>query len=127
MTAFVYDSQRYIDNQIQVLGVSVEPADEGRKLRDRISRDCQEDRPYVSVDPFPVRLLSDPQGNLIRTVGAGRERHWSGFVSHPVTFVIDPRARIRRIYAAEDPSERPSPLAVIKAAVEVATNPDSAH
>jgi peroxiredoxin len=123
VTAFVYESQRYVTEKIQVLGVSVEPPDAGRKLRERTSRDCQEDRPHVLLDPYPVRLLSDPQGNLIRAVGAGREGHWSGFISHPTTLVIDPQARIRWTYATEDPSDRPSPLAVIKAAVDIAKNP----
>lgn len=37
MTAFVYESERYVREKVQILGVSVEPAEEGRRLRERIT------------------------------------------------------------------------------------------
>jgi hypothetical protein len=40
VTAFVYEAERYVPEKIQVLGVSIEPAEEGRKLGDRVTRDC---------------------------------------------------------------------------------------
>ena len=73
MTAFVYESERYVPEKIQVLGISVEPAEQGRKLRERVTRDCQEDRPYIPLDPYPLRLLVDSDATLIRAVGAANE------------------------------------------------------
>ncbi|MBI4525888.1 MAG: redoxin domain-containing protein [Deltaproteobacteria bacterium] len=120
MTAFVYESERYVPEGIQILGVSVQPAEEARKLRDRVTRDCQEDRPYIRLDPYPLRLLSDPQGELIRAVGAGDEGHWSGFVANPVTFVVDPEGKVQWCYRSHTASDRPSPVALAKTAVTIA-------
>jgi hypothetical protein len=50
--------------------VSVESAGEGRKLLERVTRDCQEDRPHISLHPFPVGFLTDPDAKLIRCSGA---------------------------------------------------------
>jgi len=119
VTAFVYESERYVPEKIQILGVSVEPAEEGRKLRERVTRDCQEDRPHIPLDPYPLRLLSDPKGELIRAVGAGQEGHWSGFVAAPVTFVVDRNGTVKWIYASKSASDRPSPVALAKTAVEI--------
>jgi hypothetical protein len=33
-----------------------------------VSRDCQEDRLHISLDPYPVRLLTDPDAKLMRAV-----------------------------------------------------------
>jgi hypothetical protein len=46
-----YESERYVQYKVQIFGVSVEPAEETRKLLDRILRDCQEDRPHISFSP----------------------------------------------------------------------------
>jgi hypothetical protein len=73
VTAFVYESERYVPEKVQILGVSVEPAEEGRKLRERVTRDCQEDRPHIPLDPYPLRLLIEPHAKLIRAVGAERK------------------------------------------------------
>ncbi len=121
MTAFVYEAERYVPEKIQILGVSVEPPEEGRKLRERVTRDCQEDRPHIPLDPYPLRFLSDPQGELIRAVGVGRDGHWSGFIAQPVTFVVDPAGKVRWIYTGDgSASDRPSPVALAKTAVAVA-------
>ncbi len=85
-----------------------------------MTRDCQEDRPHIRLDPYPLRLLSDPKGELIRTVGAGQEGHWSGFVAAPVTFVVDRNGTVKWIYASKSASDRPSPVALAKTAVEIA-------
>src|SRR5918995_6646597 len=50
-SAFVYESERYVPDNIKILGVSVEPAEEGKKLLQRVTRDCQEDRPHIRLDP----------------------------------------------------------------------------
>ena len=50
--------------------MSVESAGEGRKLLERVTRDCQEDRPHISLHPFPVGFLTDPDAKLIRCSGA---------------------------------------------------------
>lgn len=120
MTAFVYEAERYVPDKIQILGVSVEPAEEGKKLRERVTRDCREDRPHIRLDPYPLRLLSDPKGELIRAVGVGHEGHWSGFIAQPVTFVVDPKGVVRWIYRGGSASDRPSPVALAKTAVAIA-------
>jgi hypothetical protein len=43
VTAFVYESERYVPEKIQIFGVSVELPEEGKKLLERVTRDCQED------------------------------------------------------------------------------------
>jgi peroxiredoxin len=120
VTAFVYESERYVPEKIQVLGVSVDPPEEGRKFLERVTRDCQEDRPHIPLDPYPLRLLSDPDGLLIRAVGAGNEEHWSGFIAYPVTLVVDPKGKIRWVYESKSASDRPSPVALAKTAVDIA-------
>lgn len=120
MTAFVYEAERYVPEKIQILGVSVEPAEEGRNLIERVTRDCREDRPHIPLDPYPLRLLSDPKAELIRAAGVANEGHWAGLISHPVTFVVDRAGIVRWIYAGDSASDRPSPVALSKTAVSVA-------
>jgi len=120
VTAFVYESERYVPEKIQILGVSVESAEEGRKLIERVTRDCREDRPHISLDPYPLRLLSDPEAKLIRASGVANEGHWAGLISHPVTFVVDRAGIVRWIYAGGSASDRPSPVALAKTAVMIA-------
>jgi peroxiredoxin len=120
VTAFVYESERYVSEKIQILGVSVEPPEEGKKFLERVTRDCKEDRPHIPLDPYPLRLLSDPEGNLIRAAGVENEGHRAGLISHPVTFVVDRAGIVRWIYAGDSASDRPSPVALAKTAVDVA-------
>ena len=120
MTAFVYESERYVPEKIQVLGVSVEPAEEGRKLRERVTRDCQEDRPHISLDPYPLRLLIDPDAKLIRAIGAENEGHWAGLIASPVTYIVNRSGEIRWAYVSASAVDRPSPVAFAKSAVAVA-------
>jgi alkyl hydroperoxide reductase subunit AhpC len=125
VTAFVYESERYVPEKVQILGVSVEPAEEGRKLRERVTRDCQEDRPHIPLDPYPLRLLIDPDAKLIRAVGAENEGHWAGLIAAPVTYVIDSTGKVRWAYASASAADRPSPLGLAKAAVSVARGKES--
>ena len=118
MTAFVYESERYVPDNVQILGVSVEPAEEGKKLLQRVTRDCQEDRPHIRLDPYPLRLLTDPEAKLIRAVGAENEGHWAGLIAAPVTYVVD--GKVRWAYVRSSAADRPSPVALAKAAVSVA-------
>ncbi len=120
MTAFVYEAERYVPEKIQILGVSVEPPEEGKKLRERVTRDCQEDRPHIPLDPYPLRLLSDPGAELIRAVGVGNEGHWAGPIAHPVTFVVEPTGTVQWVYFGKSASDRPSPVALAKTAVAIA-------
>ena len=120
MTAFVYESERYVPEGIQIFGVSVEPPEEGRKLLERVTRDCREDRPHVLLDPYPLRLLSDPNAELIRTIGLANEGHWSGLIAHPFTYVVGPTGTVHWIYASESAADRPSPVALAKTALAVA-------
>ena len=106
---------------MQILGVSVEPPEEGRKFLERVTRDCREDRPHISLDPYPVRLLTDPDAKLIRAVGAENEGHWAGLIAAPVTYVVDPAGKVKWAYVSESAADRPSPVALAKAAVSVAS------
>ena len=106
--------------KIQIFGVSVEPPDEGKKLLERVARDCQEDRPHIPLDPYPLRLLSDPNAELIRAVGIANEGHWSGLIAHPFTYVVDPTGTVNWMYASESAADRPSPVALAKTAVAIA-------
>jgi alkyl hydroperoxide reductase subunit AhpC len=120
VTAFVYESERYAPEKIRILGVSVEPPEEGKKLLERVTRDCREDRPHIPLEPYPLSLISDPEANLIRAAGVENEGHWAGLISHPVTFVVDRAGIVRWIYAGDSASDRPSPVALAKTAVDVA-------
>ena len=120
MTAFVYESERYVEGKVQILGVSVEPPEEGKKLLDRVTRDCQEDRPHIKLDPYPLRLLTDPDAKLIRAVGAENEGHWAGLIAAPITYVVDRDGKIRWAYVSASAADRPSPVALAKAACAVA-------
>ena len=124
MTAFVYESDKYVPDKVQILGVSVEPPEEGRKLRDRVTRDTQEDRPYISLDPYPLRLLTDPKAELIRAVGVENEGHRLGLIASPVTFVVDREGKVRWIYEGKIPSDRPSPVSLAQTAVSIAQGKD---
>jgi peroxiredoxin len=88
--AFVYEWERYLERKVQILGVSVEPPEEGKKFLERVTRDCQEDRPHIPLDPYPLRLLCDPDATLIRAVGTENEGHWAGLIAAPVTYVVNP-------------------------------------
>ncbi len=120
MTAFAYEAERYVGEQVQIFGISVQPADEGRKLRERVTRDCQEDRPHITLDPYPLRLLIDPDAQLIRAVGAENEGHWAGLIAEPITYVVDRGGKVCWAYVSASASDRPSPVALAKAAVAVA-------
>jgi hypothetical protein len=120
VTAFVYEAERYVPEKVHIFGVSVEPAEEGRKLRERVTRDCQEDRPHIPLDPYPLRLLMDPKAKLIRAVGAENEGHWAGLIAAPITYVMDRAGKARWAYVSASAADRPSPVALAKAAVAVA-------
>ena len=121
MTAFVYESERYADGNVQILGVSVEPPEEGKKFLDRVTRDCQEDRPHIKLDPYPVRLLTDPEAKLIRAVGAANEGRWVGLIAAPITYVVDPTGKVCWEYVSENAADRPSSVALAKAACSIAS------
>ncbi len=67
-----------------------------------------------------MRLISDPEGKLIRPIGAANDEHWSGFIAFPVTMVVDPGGIVRWLYVSESASDRASPLALAKTAASVA-------
>jgi peroxiredoxin len=121
VTAFVYEWERYLEGKVQILGVSIEPPEEEKKFLERVTRDCQEDRPHIPLDPYPVRLLSDPDATLIRAVGTANEGHWAGTIASPVTYVVDPSGRVKWAYTSGSASDRPSPVALAKVAVAIAS------
>ncbi len=124
MTAFVYEWERYLEGKVQIFGISVEPPEEGKKLLERVTRDCQEDRPHIKLEPYPLRLLSDPEAKLIRACGAENEGHWAGLIAAPITYVVAPTGIVRWAYVSESASDRPSPVALAKAAVAIAAGKD---
>jgi peroxiredoxin len=65
---------------------------------------------------------SDPNAELIRAVGVANEGHWSGLIAHPFTYVVGSTGMVNWIYASESASDRPSPVALAKAAVAVANS-----
>ena len=88
VTALVYE-ERYLEGKVQILGVSVEPAEEGKKFLERVTRDCEEYRLQIPLDPYPVRLLCDPDAKLIRAVGTENEGHSAGTIAAPLPYMID--------------------------------------
>jgi len=120
VTAFVYESERYVAEKVQILGISVEAPEEGKKLIDRATRDCQEDRPHIKLDPYPVRLFTDPNAELIRGCGIANEVHWAGTIAAPATLVVDPTGKVRWAYISNSASDRPSPVALARVAAAVA-------
>jgi peroxiredoxin len=120
VTSFVYEAPRFTSENIQVLGISSEPPEEGRKLRERVTRDCEEDRPQIPLDPYPLRLLCDPEGKVIRALDAANEEHWSGFIAFPVTIVVDPGGIVRWLYVSKSAADRPSPVALSQTAAAIA-------
>jgi peroxiredoxin len=120
VTAFVYEWERYLEGKVQILGVSVEPPEEGKKLLERVTRDCQEDRPHIKLDPYPVRLLTDPEAKLIRACGAENEGHWAGLIAAPTTYVVAPTGIVRWAYVSDSAADRPSPVALAKVACAIA-------
>jgi hypothetical protein len=105
---------------VQILGISADAPEEGRKLRERVTRDCQEDRPHIPLDPYPLRLLTDPEGKLIRAIGSANDEHWSGFISNPVTLIVDRAGVVRSVYASASAADRPGPLALAQSAAKIA-------
>jgi alkyl hydroperoxide reductase subunit AhpC len=120
VTAFVYEWERYLEGKVQILGISVEPPEEGKKLLNRVTRDCREDRPHIPLDPYPLRLLSDPDAILIRACGTENEGHWAGTIAAPVTYVVDRSGEVKWAYVSDSAADRPSPVALAKAACSVA-------
>jgi hypothetical protein len=85
-----------------------------------VTRDCEEDRPHIPLDPYPLRFISDPEGKLIRAVGTANDEHWSGFISNPLTIIADSGGTVRWLYASESASDRPGPLALAATAATIA-------
>ena len=117
----MYESERYVPAGVQIIGISVEPAEEGKKFLERVTRDCREDRPHIPLDPYPLRLLTDPDAKLIRAVGTENEGHWAGLIAAPVTYVVARDGTVRWAYVSASAADRPSPVALAKAAVALAS------
>ena len=125
MTAFVYEAEKYRPEEIQILGISVQGADEGKKLRDRVTEDSREDRPGMSLNPFPVRFICDPAGELIRKAGAVRESDKRGFIARPMSIIVDREGIVRWMYTGNgSPADRPGPTRLANVAVAVSQGKD---
>lgn len=120
MTAFAYEAEQYRPEGIPILGISVQSAEEGKKLRERVIEDSLEDRPGMPLSPFPVRLICDPTGELIRKAGAVRESDKRGFIARPLSMVINRAGKIQWLYTGDgSPADRPGPSRIAKVAVAV--------
>jgi hypothetical protein len=73
-----------------------------------VTRDCEEDRLHIPLDPYPVRLLCDPDAKLIRAAGTENEGHSAGLI-------------VKWAYVSDSAADRPSPVALAKAAVAIAS------
>ena len=49
------------------------------------------------------------------------EGHWAGTIAAPVTYVVDPNGKVKWAYTSANASDRPSPVALAKAAVAIAS------
>ena len=120
MTAFVYKAEQYRPEGIPILGISVQSAEEGKKLRERVLEDSLVDRPGMPLSPFPVRLFCDPTGELIRKAGAARESDKRGFIARPMSMVVNRAGEIQWLYTGDgSPADRPGPSRIAKVAVAV--------
>jgi hypothetical protein len=84
-----------------------------------VTEDCKEDRPLLSLNPYPVRLVSDPAGDLIRQAGAALEGNRRGFMARPLTCVVNRNGEVKWIYHGDGFSDRPGPQALARIAVAV--------
>ena len=77
----------------------------------------------VTVDK-DRRIVTDGalavEGGVIRAVGAENEGHWAGLIAAPITYVVDRDGKIRWAYVSASAADRPSPVALAKAACAVA-------
>jgi hypothetical protein len=87
------------------------------------------DRPHIPLEPYPVTLLTDPDAVLMHAVGSENEGHWAGPITAPVTNVVHRRAIVKWAYTSAPASDRPSPVALAKAAVAIASGnePSALH
>lgn len=67
-----------------------------------------------------MRLVSDPAATLIHACGTENEGHWAGTIAAPVTYVVDPTGKVKWAYVSDSAADRPSPVALAKAACAVA-------
>ena len=86
----------------------------------RARSDCQEDRRTALSIRFRFVFSPVPDAKLIRAVGAENQGHWSGTIAAPITYVVDPNGKVRWAYASASAADRPSPVALAKAAVSIA-------
>ena len=99
-------------------GVSVEPPEEGKKLLERVSRTAMEDRSHIPLDPYPVRLLTDP--DAARRARSATTVTGPGCIVAPITYIAG-SYRESLGYVSDSAADRPSPVALAKAAVSVAS------
>ncbi len=74
----------------------------------------------MPLHPYPLRLLTDPDAKLIRADGAENEGHWAGLIATPITYIVDREGKVRWAYVSASAADRPSPVALAKAAVSIA-------
>jgi peroxiredoxin len=110
-----------VPENVQVMGISTDPPADGQRLQAQVTRDCREDRPFILLDPYPLRLVSDPDGRLIGALGLLRLEAAGTAVAEPATLVIDPAGVVRWVKAgARDDADVGGPSSASRAALRVA-------
>ena len=62
---------------------------------------------------------------LIRACGTENEGHWAGTIAAPVTYVVDPSGKVKWAYVSASAADRPSPVALAKAACTIAAGKEA--
>jgi hypothetical protein len=92
LVSYARDYEEFQRRGFEVAGVSVDPPSHGRAMVDKLDL------------PFP--LLSDPRGDLIRSLGLWNAKEG---VSEPATVVLDRTGTVRYLYSGGlDFSDRPA-------------------
>jgi peroxiredoxin len=56
---------------------------------------------------------------IAAAVGAENEGHWAGLIAAPITYVVDPSGIVKWAYVSDSAADRPSPVALAKAACSI--------
>jgi len=72
---------------------------------------------YKHRDPLSVLRF----GGVRITIFMINSKVRAGLIAAPVTYVVDPAGKVKWAYVSESAADRPSPVALAKAAVSVAS------
>jgi len=95
--AFRDDFAAFRKRKIEVLGVSVDPVKKHRKFADK--------------HELPFTLLADEEKKIVGAYGVWGKKKFMGreyLGTHRVSFLIDPKGRIAKVYDKVKPKEHPA-------------------